>query len=218
MKSKFNEVEKLEMPMVEIEKMLNVFLLRTTKGYSQYELSFLLGQEDFYVRKIEDIHHTLEYKIEKSNILRQIFNCGFPAIVPNTNVTPRYKIYILEHKDETGNTTYKAEKRFEDGTVKEIATFADEEKEVLLPSTSIVTEEEVTTWVLAKCQTDYFNTSKTALQIFKDCEAELDQPIRPLFLANALKTCNGTKEKPKINKKKDDNARFVFSFDKFTTL
>lgn len=210
MKSIFNEVEKLEMSMVEIEKMLNVLLLRTAKGYSQYELSFLLGQEDFYVRKIEDIHHTLEYKIEKSNILRQIFNCEFPAIVPNTNLTPSYSINIFAHKDEAGNTIYKAERRFEDGTVMEIATFSTEDKEILLPSASTITEEEVTTWVLEKCQTDYFNTSRTALQIFKDCEAELEKPIRPLFLANALKSCNGTKGLPKIKKGKDYNARFVY--------
>ncbi|WP_270090343.1 hypothetical protein [Sphingobacterium sp. SYP-B4668] len=214
MKSIFNEVEKLEMSIVEIEKMLNVLLLRISKGYSQYELSFLLGQEDFYVRKIEGILHTLEYKIEKSNMLRQIFNCGFPAIVPNINVSPRYTIKVFEHKDDVGNTISKAEKRFENGTVKEIATFGTEDKEILLPSASTITEEEVMTWVLAKCQTDYFNTSKTALQIFKNCEAELDQPIRPLFLANALKSCNGTKGLPKINKEKDDNARFVYDIKK----
>ncbi len=196
--------------MVEIEKMLNVFLLRTAKGYSQYELSFLLGQEDFYVRKIEDINHTLEYKIEKSNILRQIFNCGFPAIVPNTNISPRYTIKIFELKNETEHITYKSEKVFADGTIEEIAIFGTEDKELLLPSASTVTEEEVTAWVLAKCQTDYFNTSRTALQILKDYEAELEQPIRPLFLVNALKSCNGTKGMPKINKKKDDNARFVY--------
>lgn len=210
MKSRFSEVEKLEMSMVEIEKMLNVFLLRTAKGYSQYELSFLLGQEDFYVRKIEDINHTLEYKIEKSNILRQIFNCGFPAIVPNTNVTPSYAIKIFEHNDETEHITYKAEKVLVDGTVKVIATFGTEGKDLLLPSASTVNEEEVTMWVLAKCQTDYFSTSRTALQIFKDCETEFDQAIRPLFLANALKSCNGTKGLPKIKKKKDENKRFVY--------
>lgn len=213
MKSRFSEVEKHEMPMVEIEKMLNVFLLRTAKGYSQYELSFLLGQEDFYVRKIEDITHTLEYKIEKSNILRQIFNCEFVAIVPNTNVSPSYTIKVFEHKDETERITYKAEKVFADGTIKEIATFGTEDKELLLPSASTVTEEEVMAWVLAKCQTDYFNTSRTALQILKDYEAEQEQPIRPLFLANALKSCNGTKGLPKINKKKDENARFVYGMN-----
>lgn len=211
MKSRFSEVEKLEMSMTDIEKMLNVFLLRTAKGYSQYELSFLLGQEDFYVRKIEDINHTREYKIEKSNILKQIFNCEFAAIVPNTNVSPSYTIKVFEHKDETEHITYKAEKVFANGTVKEIATFGTEDKELLLPSASTVTEEEVTAWVLAKCQTDYFDTSRTALQILKDYEGELNQPIRPLFLANALKSCNGTKGLPKINRKKDENARFVYN-------
>lgn len=210
MKSKFEKAEKIKMSLVEVEKMLNILRMRKAKGYSQYELSFLLGQRDFYVRDIENIAHTLDYKINFSNILRQIFNCEFSDFIPNTNVKPSYTIDIFQHTDKSGHITYKAEKRFEDGIVTEIATFGTEDKKLLLASASSITEEEVNSWVLSKYEEGYFDTEKTALKILKDCEAELKQAVRPLYLANVMRSFNKDNDQPRINEKKDENKRFVY--------
>ena len=78
----------------------------------------------------------------------------------------------------------------------------------------IVSEERIKDWVLNKVETAYFDVAKNALQIFNHCQAELTGTVRPLFIANALRACNGTKGLPKLNKKKDRNGRFVYELDR----
>ncbi|MBD1421221.1 hypothetical protein [Sphingobacterium chuzhouense] len=213
----FKEIQITAMPQIEVEKMLNVLVLRKRKRYSQFELSFLMGQRDFYVRDVEDLAHTLIYTIPFNNIFRQIFNCGIQAIVPDVNQKPSYKIRISEATDENDAVSYHAERQFEDGTIEFIATFGTEEKDWQLEfaePTYVVSEERVQDWVLDKIESDYFDVAKNALQIFNDCTAELTGAVRPLFLVNALKACNGTKGLPKLNKKKDRNGRFVYIKEK----
>ncbi|MGK9124330.1 hypothetical protein M1D52_09420 [Olivibacter sp. SA151] len=201
------------MPQIEVEKMLNVLLLRKRKGYSQFELSFLMGQRDFYVRDIENPNHTLVYAVPFANIFRQIFDCEIQAIVPNINSRPSYSIRILGATNKTGNTFYRAEKQIEGNDWELITEFGTEEKKILLKyeeSEIFASEEAVVNWVLGRIEAGYFDVAKNALQIFKDCSAELNGKVRPLFLANALKSCNGTKGLPKLTKEKDRNGRFVY--------
>ncbi|TJZ53785.1 hypothetical protein FAZ15_17320 [Sphingobacterium olei] len=212
-KLKFKIIRIKAMPQIEVEKMLNVLLLRRKKRYSQFELSFLMGQHDFYVRDAEDLAHTLVYTVPFANIFREIFDCDIQAIVPDVNQKPIYSIRILEATDQAGNTIYRAERQLEDGTVEFIAMFGTEEKDLQLEFAEpkdIVSELEVKDWVLGKIESGYFDVAKNALEIFDDCKFELKGLVRPLFLAKALKSCNGTKGLPKLNKKKDGNARFVY--------
>jgi hypothetical protein len=207
------ELDIKAMPQIEVEKMLNVLLLRKRKGYSQFELSFLMGQRDLYVRDVENPDHTLGYAIPFTNIFRQIFDCAVQAIVPDTNCRPSYSIRISGATDESGNPYYRAEKQIEGKDWEQIDDFGIEEKDVLLKfeqSEIVAKEEVVKDWVLGKIEAGYFDVAKNALQIFKDCSAELNGKVRPVFLANALKACNGTKGLPKMDKKKDRNGRFVY--------
>lgn len=207
------ELDIKAMPQIEVEKMLNVLLLRKNKGFSQFELSFLMGQRDFYVRDVENPNHTLVYAVPFTNIFRQIFDCDVQAIVPDINCLPSYSIRILEATDDSGNTYYRAEKQIEGKNWELIDEFGIEEKDLLLKfeeSEIIAAEETVKDWVFGKIDAGYFDVAKNASQIFKDCSAELEGKVRPLFLAEALKACNGTKGLPKLAKKKDRNGRFVF--------
>ncbi|PRD56709.1 hypothetical protein [Sphingobacterium gobiense] len=213
----FKEIQITAMPEIEVEKMLNVLALRKRKRYSQFELSFLMGQRDFYVRDVENLAHTLIYTIPFNNIFRQIFNCGIQAIVPDVNEKPSYKIRISEAADENGNILYRVEKQIEGHDWELISEFGTEDKDLLLEfeePIDIVSEERISNWVLDKIESGYFDIAKNALQIFNDCQAELTGTVRPLFLANALKACNGTKGLPKLNKKKDGEARFVYIKEK----
>lgn len=201
------------MPRIEVEKMLNVLLLRRQKHYSQFELSFLMGQRDYYVRDAEDPNHKLTYTVPFTNIFLQIFDCKVEDIVPNINQQPNYSIRISEAIDEAGNTIYRAEKRIEGQDWELIADFTTEKKDVELEFAQpkdIVSEQEVKDWVLGKIESGYFDVAKNALEIFKECQLELNGAVRPLFLANALKSFNGTKGLPKIERKKDGNSRFVY--------
>lgn len=198
----FSEIYIKAMPKIEVEKMLNVLSLRKQKRYSQFELSFLMGQRDYYVRDAEDPKHTLVYTIPFTNVFRQIFDSDVQAIVPNINTTPSYSIRISEAVDENGNILYRAEKQIEGQDWVLIDYFGTDDKDLLLEidePVEIVSEERIQNWVLHKIDSGYFDVAKNALQIFNHCQAELIGAVRPLFLASALKACNGTKGLPKLN-------------------
>ncbi|VTR43681.1 hypothetical protein [Sphingobacterium thalpophilum] len=206
---KYEIINIIAMPRIEVEKMLNVFLLRKKKGYSQFELSFLMGQRDFYVRDAEDLSHTLIYSVPFNNIFREIFDCDIQAIVPDLT-SANYTIQISKVNDHSGNVVYKAEKVFDDCHTELLGMLTAEPKNLLLESQSKISEQAVKDWVLNQISAGYFGEPKNALHILKDCEKKLGSTIRPLFLANALKSCNGTKGAPKLMSKKNGNGRFVF--------
>ncbi|WP_134087993.1 hypothetical protein [Olivibacter sp. XZL3] len=144
--------------------------------------------------------------------VEKMLNVLLQAIVPNINSRPSYSIRILNVTGKSSNTFYRAEKQVEGKDWEPIAEFGTEQKDVLLKleESEIATEETVRDWVLGKVEASYFDIAKNALQIFRDCSTELNGKVRPLFLANALKACNGTKGLPKLIKKKDRNGRFVY--------
>jgi len=206
---KFEIINITAMPRIEVEKMLNIFLLRKKRGYNQFELSFLMGQRDFYVRDSEDPTHTLIYSVPFNNIFRDIFDCDIDQIVPDITNSD-YTIQLSVAKSQSDLAVYKAEKILKDGRIELVAILSAEPKDLLLESPSIIKEQSVKDWVLHQISSGYFSEPKNALQILKDCEKEFDGSVRPLFLSNALKTCNGTKGNPKLTGKKDENGRFVF--------
>ncbi|WP_293887835.1 MULTISPECIES: hypothetical protein [unclassified Sphingobacterium] len=206
---KFEIININAMPRIEVEKMLNIFLLRKKRGYNQFELSFLMGQRDFYVRDAEDPTHTLIYSVPFNNIFREIFDCDIDRIVPDITNSD-FTIQISIAKSESDFAVYKAKKILKDGRIEFVAILSAEPKDLLLESPSIIKEQSVKDWVLHQISSGYFSEPKNALQILKDCEKEFDSPVRPLFLANSLKTCNGTKGTPKLTSKKDENGRSVY--------
>ena len=210
---KFKIITTTAMPQIEVEKMLNVLLLRKKKGYSQFELSFLMGQRDYYVRDAEDPDHKLSYAVYFSNLFREIFNCNIQDIIPNINSASTSYIQISIATDANSNTIYKAEKKHEDGSLYLINIFGAEPKDLLLESLSTISEQSVKNWVIGQFANGYFKDAKDALQILKDCEKELESPVRPLFISNALKVSNGTKGTPKLISRKDGNGRFVYGED-----
>lgn len=200
------------MPIIEVEKMLNVFQLRQGKGYNQFEVSFLMGQRALYVRDVENPNHTLDYSVAFTNVFRQIFDCETPAIVPNVNQQPSYVIQILQAVDEADKKFYRAEKKIGNGKWEFLVSFGEEPKDLLLAFDSAITGEQVQTWVDEKYEDSYFLFPKTALKIFKDCERHFNEPIRPIFLAEALQSYTVKKKAPRLIKLRDKfNSWDVFA-------
>lgn len=48
------------------------------------------------------------------------------------------------------------------------------------------------------------------VEIFRACEKDMDGPVRPLFLAAALKKYTAKKKSPRLLKLTNDVGRFVF--------
>lgn len=74
-----------------------------------------------------------------------------------------------------------------------IFIFGYEEKDILRELSSLITDSQVQSWIDNKYHSGYFNDAKSALQIFLDCDAHFDEPVRPLFIANDIE--NYTKKK-----------------------
>jgi len=78
------------------------------------------------------------------------------------------------------------------GKGKEFLIFGDGEKDILLDSSNTHVGS-VQTWIDDKYNNKYFNANKYSMQIFLACEANLDESVRPLFIANDIE--NYTKKK-----------------------
>src|SRR5690606_388424 len=85
-------------------------------------------------------------------------------------------------------------------------------RSLLLPSDSAITSEQIQAWVDEKYEGNYFYFPKTALKIFKDCERHFNEPIRPIFLADALQSYTVKKKAPRLIKLRDKfNSWDVFA-------
>lgn len=197
---------------IELEKMINVLNLREERGYSQFELSFLMGFRDFYVRDVENPLHTLQYSVPNNGYLMQIFKCGIDRIVPAklpVTETPIHRVSTAT--DEGGKLIFKVEKLKDDDKWVVLKIFSEEPKDLLLPSPTKFSEEEVKSWVSRKFeQSRFFSKPKTALDILRACEKDLDGPVRPIFFASALMDYTAKKKTPRLVKAKNDMGRTVF--------
>lgn len=188
---------------IELIKMLNIIKLRNNRGLSQFELAFLLGQRDLYVRDFERPDHTLILGLSENNTIKIIFKCELEDFVPLINGSTNHKIQILYQVDDQGNRNYIAEQKIGNGKWKEFLRFGDEEKDILLESSSLITDTQIQSWIDKKYHNGYFNVAKSALEIFLDCEAHFGEPVRPLFLANAIQHYTKKKKAPRLVKNRD---------------
>lgn len=207
-------VTEIKMAPIEVEKMLTIMELRHSFGYNQFELSFLLGQRDHYVRDVEFPNLTLDYPVPHYNYLAMIFNCGFNKIIPVYKSESDFPIYRLSSAtDESGKIYYQLEKANNNCNWKAIKILTEEQKDLLLDSPSKFTKEDILNWVDKKLQAGYFKQPKTALELLKACQKDLKGPVRPMYLSAALVSYAKKKLSSKIVKKKNEMARFEYSME-----
>lgn len=89
------------------------------------------------------------------------------------------------------------------GKLKEFLIFGDEKKDILLDSSNKVPNAQVQSWIDDKYNNGYFTADKSTLEIFLDCEAHFDEPVRPLFMANAVQHYAKKKKAARLVKDRD---------------
>lgn len=188
---------------IELIKMLNIIKLRDKRGLSQFELAFLLGQRDLYVRDFERPDQTLILGLSENNTIRIIFKCELADFVPSNIGSNNHKIQIRYQVDNRGNRNYVAEQKIGNGKWKEFLKFGDEEKDIFLESSSAITDIQIQNWIDEQYNNGYFKDAKSALEIFLDCEAHFDEQVRPLFIANAIQYYTKKKKAPRLVKNRD---------------
>lgn len=146
---------------------------------------------------------TLILGLSENNTIRIIFKCELADFVPLSKSSANHKIQIRFHIDEKGNRDYIAEQKTGNGKSKEFLRFGDEEKDILLESSSAITDIQIQNWIDEQYNNGYFKDAKSALEIFLDCEAHFNDQVRPLFIANAIQHYTKKKKAPRLVKNRD---------------
>ncbi|MCL4639489.1 MAG: hypothetical protein M5Z89_10910 [Olivibacter sp.] len=194
---------------IELIKTYNVMDLRLQYGYSHFELSFLMGLRDFYVRDAENPLHSLQYSVPNNNYLQLIFNCGINKILPKRTDSDKYTIRVFTAEVD-GLISYRIEKLESDGNWSLFREFSEESKLIELPLDSSISETAVREFIQGKFANGYFKTSKTALDVFQLCKKHFKEAIKPLYVANALKVLTSKRKSPKLGTKKTEMGRTIY--------
>lgn len=194
---------------IELIKTYNVMDLRLQYGYSHFELSFLMGLRDFYVRDAENPLHSLQYSVPNNNYLQLIFNCGINKILPKRTDSDKYTIRVFTAEVD-GLTSYRIEKLEPDGSWTLFREFSEEPKLIELPMKTSISETAIKEFIQGKFVDGYFKMGKTTLEVFRLCHEHFNDTLRPLYVANALKVLTSKRKSPKLETKKNVMGRTVF--------
>lgn len=194
---------------IELIKTYNIMALRLEFGYSSFELSFLLGFRDFYVRDLENPLHSLQYSVPNNAYLQHIFKIGIDRILPKRTDSDKYTIRVFT-AEEDGLTSYRIEKLESDGNWSLFREFSEESKLIELPMEASINETAIKEFIQGKFVDGYFKAGKTALEIFRLCQKHFKDTIRPLYVANALKVLTSKRKSPKLETKKNEMGRTIY--------
>ena len=193
---------------IEFTKIYRVMGLRLLLGYSAYELSFLLGKNDFFVRDVENPLGTKRYNPDDTNYLLLIFNAQLPSIMLPKVEQNIYHLKVRSYLNEVKREVYEIAVKDPIGNnYSHFKTFEAEPKEIELPTLGILPSFEETRSYLDKLLTSaYFNNPKRALDIFESCKSNFGDDFHPRNMIKVLNYYTNKKSGvPKLNKDKKDN-------------
>lgn len=191
---------------IEFDKVYMVSDKRMVLGYSDRELSFLLGYRALYVRDVEDPLHTLRYTPKDTNYLLSIFDCRLSELMPGKVVEPFYQVKVVVSVDKEGREVY------------EIFTESNKQfvfyRAVELSKENLILKggdcETVKDYIALLFNKGYFDEPKTALEIFKKCMRRLGKPLQPQFVMEGLSFYTSKRKAPRLIQIKNSSARTVY--------
>lgn len=195
---------------IEFEKIYMVLDLRLSAGYSAFELSFLLGRRDFYVRDTENPNHSLQYSVNETNYLRQVFKCSLKKIMPGKVQPINATLKTVTTVNTTALPVYEIHKLLPSNKLIPYRTFAEEPKLVELPIKHSIAASEIQHYISFLFDGSYFNDEKTALIIFDTCQKKFGNGVRPLYVLNALKFYTSKRKAPKLATSRNEAGRMLF--------
>jgi hypothetical protein len=197
----------LSMPVysIEFDKIYRVMDKRKSLGYSDRDLSFLLGYRPLYVRDVEDPLHTLRYTAKDTNYLLKIFDCELPEIMAGIIPEAFYQIDV-EKITKDGNIAYRIYKEVFPGDQILLREFSNENK-------SDVDSEgyaKIEDFVQSLFDNGFFDEAKTALEVFMACRERLGSLVAPFDVANAVGNYTGRRKAPRLVQEKNESGRTVY--------
>jgi len=194
---------------IEFDKVYLVMDKRIDLGYTDRELSFLLGYRSLYVRDVEDPLHTLRYTPKDTNYLLHIFDCKLPEIMSPKITELFYHIKVSVTIKDDGRKVYEISRELKNKEYVQYRTLKIRENNTLsMPDTTRA--DQIQHYIDHLFETGYFETPRTALEIFKKSVKDFESPVKPQYLHDALSFYTGKRKAPRLIQRKNESSRTVY--------
>lgn len=193
---------------IEFAKIYMVMDKRLELNYSAYELSFLLGKNDFFVRDVENPLISKRYNPDDTNYLLLIFNERLSSIMLPKAERNSYNLRVTFYLSETRRKVYEiAIKNVGSNDYIYFKDFEVEPKDIELPvSHGLFSFESVQSHIDTLLNSGYFDEPKRALDIFKSCKSHFGKNFHPRNMIRVLNFYTNKKSGiAKLNKDSRDN-------------
>lgn len=193
---------------IELDKVYRVMALRLKNHWSAYELSWLLGYRDLYVRDVENPFHKLQYSSADTNYLIKIFGGSYSNIIA-TKIEPAiWQISIDTIIGSDGLKQYSIYHHLENKKRVLLYKALEEPKKKEYSEYNTALQVEVDLYLLELLNGDYFSSPNTHLDVYQTFIEKFDAPLQPILLINAVGKLTRQHTKPKLGKGKNtDMAR-----------
>jgi hypothetical protein len=199
---------------IEFTKIYKVMEKRLTLGYSAYELSVLLGKNDFFVRDVENPLDTKRYNPDDTNYLLLIFNSRMSSIMLPKLEQNIYHLEITSYLNEIRKTVYEiALKSATGNSYTHFKTFEVEPKDIQLTTTiEPISFKEVRSYIDILIKSAYFDEPRRALDVFESCKSYFGEDFHPRNMIKVLNFYTNKKSGiSKLNKAdRNDFGRRLF--------
>lgn len=167
-----------------VELVYRIKLLRLAFGFSQAELSFLLGYPTNRVQAIEDFSAGESYALKDLINLSHIFECPAIRFLPQSPDRSALISIRTSRKERNGKYIHEAWECTGDGTW-ELLWKLPEQADIPRPAAPALFER---TRALIRCLVagGYFNNPWEAFEIYKACRQSIGNQLRPLTLKYGL--------------------------------
>jgi len=192
-----------------LDLIYRVKLKRISLGYSQAELSFLLGYPKDHIELIEDLSNEKEYMLSNLLSLAYIFNCQ-PRSLFSECLPPNEYIQVRSEKKILGNRIYYEAWRVNETEAEELLyKLFEDDPSLNCSSRKIEKVEKVMNLIDELFNDGFFDEPKNALEIFHQCQNKIGADILPRFIESALNVYLFIKTFPKLKMMEEGNC-FVY--------
>lgn len=204
--------------------------LRIKYGWSERDLSFLLGFRALYVEDVENPNGTLRYFPADTNYLRRIFfNCKLSAIMSPKIPERYYKIEVFtksvatvsdEYYEPEGKRKIDQDRRLKTESlsfeihfispIRNSIFFTQGKENFEIDFTTYKTAKEIQKEIDKLFEGEFFDNPRTALEVFEHCNKKFGRKVRPCDLADAIGYYTGKRKVPRLAKDKNEMKRQTY--------
>lgn len=194
---------------IEFDKIYRMMAKRRSMGYSDRDLSFLLGYRALYVQDIENPLKTLRYTAKDTNYLLSIFDCDLQEVM--TGKIPEEFYHITVETATIGEITHFRIFK-EDQFVSPFLTVTiPNPQSIAVDMTNAVKIEK---FIQVLFDGNFFSSPRTALEIFGQCKQHFEEPVHPYLLCVAIGKYTGKRKAPRLIQQKNNSSRTVYIKEK----